>query len=162
MCVFVLNSYFHSKYLDLFRCIEIAMVSIFILEYALRLWIADYKIRHVFHFYSIVDLVAIIPTFITFLDFRFIRIIRVFRIFRFMRFIDTGTFLTKEAKLHDVRILKIVFTLVLIIFVFSSFIPKWVNTQPLATDINHLGRLKIMKIHVDGVYFQASFRNNSI
>ena len=120
--VFVVESYFHSVNPSLFWTIEIVTVSIFIVEYALRFWAADRKIRHMLGFYSIVDLVAIIPTFIVFMDLRFIRILRVFRIFRFIRFIDTGAFLSKDMKIHEIRILRIIFTIISIIFVFSSFI----------------------------------------
>ncbi len=137
VCIFILETYFHSVYPGLFWTIEIVTVSIFILEYILRFWVAKHKINHIFHFYSIIDLIAIIPTFITFLDLRFIRIFRVFRIFRFMRFIDTGAFLTREAKLHDLRILKIIFTIASIIFIFSSFIYEAERlTNP---DISDLG-----------------------
>ena len=120
--VFITESYFHNVNPGIFWAIEVVTVSIFILEYILRLWVAEKKVKHVFEVYSIIDLVAIIPTFITFLDLRFVRIFRVFRIFRFMRFVDTGAFLSEDAKMHDIRIIKIIFTIVSIIFVSSSFI----------------------------------------
>ena len=120
--VFITESYFHDRDPGLFWTIEVATVTIFVVEYVLRFWVAEKKMKHVFSVYSIIDLVAIIPTFITFLDLRFVRIFRVFRIFRFMRFVDTGAFLSEDAKMHEIRIIRIIFTVVSIIFVFSSFI----------------------------------------
>ena len=135
--VFIVESYLHDANPSFFWTIEIVTVSIFILEYILRLWVAEKKVKHVLGIYSIIDLVAIIPTFITFLDLRFVRIFRVFRIFRFMRFVDTGAFLSEDAKMHEIRIMKIIFTIVSIIFVSSSFIYE--AERALNPDINDLG-----------------------
>nr|QNO48062.1 hypothetical protein DFIJPJLC_00005 [Methanosarcinales archaeon ANME-2c ERB4]QNO48651.1 hypothetical protein LENKHJGJ_00022 [Methanosarcinales archaeon ANME-2c ERB4] len=135
--VFIVESYFHNANPGIFWDIEVVTVSIFVLEYVLRLWVAEKKVQHVFEIYSIIDLVAIIPTFITFLDLRFVRIFRVFRIFRFMRFVDTGAFLAEDAKMHDIRIIKIIFTIVSIIFVSSSFI--YAAEQADNPKINDLG-----------------------
>jgi len=135
--VFITESYFHDVNPGIFWTIEVATVTVFVVEYVLRFWVAEKKMKHVFSVYSIIDLVAIIPTFITFLDLRFVRIFRVFRIFRFMRFVDTGAFLSDDAKMHEIRIMKIVFTIVSIIFVSSSFIYEAeVAENP---DINDLG-----------------------
>ncbi|MEA1943916.1 MAG: ion transporter [Euryarchaeota archaeon] len=135
--VFIIESYFHDTNPGLFWTVEVATVSIFILEYVSRFWVAEKKIKHVLGVYSIIDLVAIIPTFITFLDLRFVRIFRVFRIFRFMRFVDTGAFISEDMKLHEIRIMKIIFTIVSIIFVFSSFIYEAERIEN--PDINDLG-----------------------
>jgi len=135
--VFITESYYHDTHPHLFWDIEVVTVSIFIIEYVLRLWVAEKKVKHVLGIYSIIDLVAIIPTFITFLDLRFVRIFRVFRIFRFMRFVDTGAFLSEDVKMHEIRIMKIIFTIVSIIFVSSSFI--YDAERVLNPDINNLG-----------------------
>ena len=135
--VFITESYFHDSNPGLFWDIEVVTVSIFILEYISRFWVAENKVKHVLGIYSIIDLVAIIPTFITFLDLRFVRIFRVFRIFRFMRFVDTGAFLSEDAKMHEIRIMKIIFTIVSIVFVSSSFIYEAERVEN--PDINDLG-----------------------
>lgn len=135
--VFITESYFHDTNPSLFWTIEVITVSIFILEYILRFWVSEKKIKHVLEVYSIIDLVAIIPTFVTFLDLRFVRIFRVFRIFRFMRFVDTGAFLSEDLKMHEIRIIKIIFTIISIIFVSSSFI--YAAERVANPDINDLG-----------------------
>ena len=38
------------------RGVEIAMVTVFAVEYVLRLWVAEKKLRYVFSFYAVVDL----------------------------------------------------------------------------------------------------------
>jgi voltage-gated potassium channel len=119
---FILESYYYKAAPSLFWTIEIITVSIFIIEYLLRYWVAEKKIKHLTNIYSIIDLIAIIPTFIPFIDLRFVRVFRVFRIFRFIRYIDKGRFLSRDAQIHQIRIIRIVFTITSIIFVFSSFI----------------------------------------
>ncbi|MBW6452138.1 MAG: ion transporter [DPANN group archaeon] len=135
--IFVIESYFYQLNLSIFWTIEVITVSIFILEYLLRYWVAEKKISHIFNIYSIIDLIAIIPTFVIFFDLRFIRILRVFRIFRFMRYVDTGAFLSNVQKMRNIRIVKIIFTITSIIFLFSSFIYEAEHiTNP---DINDIG-----------------------
>ncbi len=140
--VFIIESYYYNVNPSLFWKIEIVTVSIFIIEYILRLWTAENKFKHMLHIYSLIDLIAILPTLVTFIDMRFVRILRVFRIFRFMRYIKSNSFLSKDVRLHQVRIVRIIFIITTIIFVFSSFIYEVEkNTNPL---INNLG---------DAVYF---------
>ncbi|NOQ55637.1 MAG: ion transporter [Nanohaloarchaea archaeon] len=135
--VFIVEAYLHDTNPAFFWNIEVATVSIFIFEYILRFWAANKKLKHITDIYSIIDIIAIIPTFITFIDLRFIRVFRVFRIFRFMRFINIGIFISKDAKMHDIRILRIIFTIISIIFIFSSFIYEVeVDANP---DIETLG-----------------------
>ena len=46
------------------RRIEIATVTIFTIEYLLRIVVADRKLRFIFSFYGIVDLLSILPFYI--------------------------------------------------------------------------------------------------
>ena len=60
------------------RILEVITVAIFTVEYALRVIIADRKLRFVFSFYGIVDLLAILPFYVsTGLDLRSIRVVRL-------------------------------------------------------------------------------------
>ncbi len=68
---------------DTLRAIEIATVSIFTVEYLLRLIVADRKLGFVFSFFGLIDLVAILPFYVASgLDLRSIRAIRMLRLFR--------------------------------------------------------------------------------
>ena len=77
--------------------IEFCTVIIFIIEYILRVWTADYlypeegevtsRLKFVFSFFGMVDLLSILPYFLLMLPsgmiaFRILRVIRIFRLFK--------------------------------------------------------------------------------
>lgn len=67
----------------LLKITEAIVVVIFTMEYLLRLFIADKKLKFVFSFYGLIDLFAILPFYITKgIDLRSIRIFRLFRLVR--------------------------------------------------------------------------------
>jgi voltage-gated potassium channel len=71
------------KYLNY---IEVFTVSIFTLEYMLRIYVAEKKWRFIFSFYGLVDLIAILPFYIaTGFDLRSVRLFRLLRIVRILK-----------------------------------------------------------------------------
>ncbi|MFK5948591.1 MAG: ion transporter [Methylococcales bacterium] len=71
---------------ELLRVIEIITVSIFTLEYILRVYAAEKRLAFIFSFYSFVDLVAIVPFYLsTGLDLRSVRVFRLFRLLRILK-----------------------------------------------------------------------------
>ncbi len=63
--------------------IEVGTVLIFTLEYLMRLFLADKKLKFAFSFFGLIDLLAIVPFYIAMgLDFRSVRIFRFLRLFR--------------------------------------------------------------------------------
>ncbi len=71
--------------------LEVATVTIFTIEYVLRIAVADDRRKFVWSFYGIVDLIAILPFYLALavpyfallgLDLRFLRIVRLLRLFR--------------------------------------------------------------------------------
>ena len=61
---------------QLLRKIEIFTVSVFTVEYLLRIIVADKKLRFIFSFYGLIDLAAILPFYLaTGLDLRSLRVI---------------------------------------------------------------------------------------
>ena len=67
--------------LELLHITEVIIVSIFTLEYLLRLYLADKKLSYIFSFYGLIDLIAIIPFYISAgIDLRSLRIFRLFRL----------------------------------------------------------------------------------
>ncbi len=74
----------------LLASIEVLTVSIFTLEYLLRVIVARQKLRFIFSFYGLIDLMAILPFYIsTGIDLRAVRVfrfLRVFRAFKLMRY----------------------------------------------------------------------------
>ncbi len=66
--------------------IEWITVIIFTIEYALRIFVADRKLRFIFSFYGLIDLAAILPFYLaTGIDLRLIRALRLLRLFRALK-----------------------------------------------------------------------------
>lgn len=66
--------------------IEIICVIIFTIEYFLRLFVADKKLKLAFSFYGLIDLIAILPFYISSgIDLRSIRVFRLFKLFRYSK-----------------------------------------------------------------------------
>jgi len=62
---------------------EVIIIAIFTLEYLLRLFVADKKLKFVFSFYALIDLIAILPFYVARgIDLRSIRVFRLFRLIR--------------------------------------------------------------------------------
>ncbi len=63
--------------------LNVFCVTVFTIEYLLRIFLSQKKIKFIFSFYGIIDLFAILPFYITSgIDLRSIRIFRIFRLFR--------------------------------------------------------------------------------
>jgi len=70
------------------RVAEITFVSIFTLEYLLRLWVAERRRAFVFSFYGLVDLLAILPFYLRLtVDLRSVRVLRLLRLFRVFKLV---------------------------------------------------------------------------
>ena len=102
--------------------INTAILIAFVVEYILRLWLAKKKIKHLFNIYSLIDLVVILPFIIGFADISFIRIFRWFRILRVFRFLEGKAFFGRISSTDGIILLRILFTLFSIVFVYSGLI----------------------------------------
>lgn len=70
------------------RYFEIFSVTIFSVEYVLRIWVSKKPLSYIFSFYGIIDLLAILPFyFVVVLDLRFLRAFRILRIFRALKIV---------------------------------------------------------------------------
>lgn len=68
--------------------IEIFCVSVFSIEYILRVFVAKKPLQYIFSFYGIIDLLAILPFYLkATIDLRALRAFRIFRIFRALKLI---------------------------------------------------------------------------
>ena len=80
----------------LLRVIEVFLVTIFTIEYVLRLYVADRPIRFVFSFFGLIDLVAILPFYLSFgVDLRSIRVFRLLRLFRLFKLLRYNAAITR-------------------------------------------------------------------
>jgi voltage-gated potassium channel len=98
------------------------ILIVFTIEYILRFWSAEHKLRHFFNLYSLIDLVVILPLIFTALDIRYIRIFRWFRILRLIRFFEGKTVLGYITRQDSAIFARILFTIFTIIFVYSGLI----------------------------------------
>ena len=83
-----------APYYQVLEIIEAVTIGIFIIEYALRLWTADFlypgktrikaALRFVSSFYGVIDLLTILPFFFLsgFIALRILRVVRIFRLFK--------------------------------------------------------------------------------
>jgi voltage-gated potassium channel len=95
---------------------------VFIVEYLLRLWVAEHRIRHIFEIYSLIDLLAILPSLPIFGPGSHFAILRTFRLVRLIRFLETREFFFGTIKAVHLYVARVVFTLVAIPFVSAGLI----------------------------------------
>lgn len=105
-----------SQFLQLF---EIIAITIFSIEYLLRITVASNKGKFVFSFYGMIDLLAILPFYLSLgIDLRSIRIFRLFRIIRMFKLARYSKAVQRFKKaydiVHDEMVVFIVFTLILL------------------------------------------------
>jgi len=135
------------QYQYFFRIFEIFSVTIFTIEYLLRLWTCTInknyrnsftgRIKYIFTPYAIIDLLAILPFYLPMiipLDLRFIRAVRLFRLFRLFkigRYSKAVVILKKLLKDKKEELLLVIFIAFILLIIFSSlmyFIEK--EAQP--------------------------------
>lgn len=75
---------------------EIICISIFSIEYILRIYFSKNTFSYIFSFYGIIDLLAILPFYLAMgIDLRSIRVFRVFRLFRVFKLIRYNSALSR-------------------------------------------------------------------
>jgi voltage-gated potassium channel len=122
------------------------ILVLFSIEYLLRLWSAERKIRYVFSLYGFIDLLAILPFLFTAIDISFIRVFRWFRILRLIRFIEGKTIFGYVSREDSVILARILFTLCTIIFVYSGLIYQ----------VEHPVNPRGFSTFLDAVYFSVA------
>ena len=95
---------YEQRYKAIFDSLEIISVTIFTIEYLLRLWVAPLnpqyakpfgRVRYAFSLMAIVDLLAILPAFLWLVlpvdlrILRFLRLFRLFRLFKLSRYVES-------------------------------------------------------------------------
>lgn len=130
--IFVLETYNISKSLkDVLWAIEVITIFIFIVEYIARMYGAPKRWKQLINIHSLIDLLAIVPTLVLFLFphlklasdiglIRIIRILKVFRIFRFLRSLKDQEFFFGTIRLHVLKVIRLISTILMIFFVSSG------------------------------------------
>ena len=99
---------------------EIFCITVFSIEYFLRILISNKPFNYIFSFYGIIDFLAIIPYYLSSIDLRFLRAFRVFRVFRAFKLIKYNKALNRFQIAY--RIVKEELTLFLVVIVILLFI----------------------------------------
>jgi len=138
---------FNLQYQYYFRIFEIFSVTIFTIEYLLRLWTCTInenygnpvtgRMRYMLTPFALIDLLAILPFYLPMiipLDLRFIRAVRLFSLFRLFkmgRYSKAVFILKKVLKEKKEELVLVIFVVFLLLIIFSSlmyFIEK--EAQP--------------------------------
>lgn len=84
------------------NAIEVFSVLVFTLEYVVRIYVADKKLKFVFSFFGLVDFLAILPFYLALgIDLRSLRLLRMFRLFRLFKLVRYN-----KAMLHFANAMK--------------------------------------------------------
>ncbi len=71
---------------EILQWFEFIVVVLFTIEYGLRIYVSEHRLRFVTSFFGIVDLIAILPYYLgVALDLRSVRIIRIMRVLRLLK-----------------------------------------------------------------------------
>jgi voltage-gated potassium channel len=143
--IFVADTYnLPNEIREYLHVIDIIILMIFVVEYGLRLWSTEGKIKYLVSVYSIIDLMAILPFLIGIGDISFIRLFRWFRILRLIRFVNRK-YLFGVSSEDGVIFARILFTLFVIIFVYSGLIYQF----------EHPANPNVFKTFFDAFYFSV-------
>lgn len=123
--------------------VDLAILSLFSIEYILRLWCAESPVKFLLSFDSIIDLLVIIPLFIGFLDIRFLRILRWFRVVRLIRLINVEISIFNWKTEESVLFARIFLNLFSLVFIASGLIYQ----------VEHQANPAIFQNFFDALYF---------
>jgi voltage-gated potassium channel len=77
-----------KRVINFLETFEVVSITIFSVEYLMRVFVSKKPFRYIFSFYGVIDVLAILPFYLNrFLDLRFLRAFRIFRIFRALKLI---------------------------------------------------------------------------
>ena len=126
--VFVVETYPHSAATDawLWR-LEVGIASVFLVEYVLRIYGAENRLREVTNPYAIIDLLAVLPTLsvlllpgpVTF-ELGFLRAARIIRVLRFYRFTRDEEFFFGTVEAETLRVGELLLTILVLLFTTSG------------------------------------------
>lgn len=155
VCIIVLNILvlvletfsFSEELMSIFHVVELVTVSLFCVEYILRIWTADYLypeksrgkaiLKFLWSYDGIVDLLTIIPAFFLagFSAFRMLRVVRIFHLFRINATYDSFNVITAVISEKKNQIFSSLFIILILMLGSSLCMYSIENTaQPEAFD----------------------------
>jgi voltage-gated potassium channel len=138
----------NARYSSIFNALEMVSVTVFTVEYLLRLWIAPLnprysqpfwgRVKYAFSLMALIDLLAILPTFLPLIFpidlriMRFLRIFRLFRLFKMSRYVESLNTLDDVVRSRKEQ-LGVTFIMILMLLLMSSSLMYLVETKPSPT-----------------------------
>lgn len=105
---------------EILQSIELASVLVFTLEYVLRIYVANKKLKFIFSFFGIIDLLAILPFYLSFgidlRSLRALRFVRLFRLFKLVRYNKALKHFARAIKIAKEEILLFLFITSILIY----------------------------------------------
>ena len=147
-----------DRFDSVFETIEIVTVAVFIVEYILRIWTADYLypdqsrgkavLKFVFSFNGIVELFSILPVFFLsgFVVFRMLRVVRIFHLFRLNATYDSFNVITDV--LYEKRNQLISSTFIVLILILASSLSIYA--------VEHQAQPDVYKNAFSGIWWSLS------
>ena len=120
---YVVDTYAWSEQVDHWlHLTELILVSIFAVEYVLRVWTAKKNAGYIFSFYGVIDLLSIVPVLVSFRGSGFLRAFKVLRILRFVRLLETQHFFWGKVSEIRLQVMRVVFTISMLLFISAGAI----------------------------------------
>ena len=105
---------------DILQSIELVSVIVFTIEYVLRIYVADKKLKFIFSFFGIIDLLAILPFYLSFgidlRSLRALRFVRLFRLFKLVRYNKALKHFAKAIRIAKEEIMLFLFITLILIY----------------------------------------------
>ena len=121
--IYIYRSYLGNAIPTWLKTTEVTIMTLFAVEYAIRLWTAPVKRRYIFSFYGLIDLLSILPFLVFFSrNLSFFSALKILRVMRFLRFLENETFFFGKISPLQLQIWRTIFTVVTILYVFAGFI----------------------------------------
>ncbi len=111
-----------SEVLAFLHSFELVCITLFSIEYFIRIYIANKKTKFIFSFYGIIDLLSILPFYLSFgFDLRSVRILRFLRVFRLMKLVRYNKAINRfKVAFKLIREELIMFSVVSVILIYLS------------------------------------------
>ena len=121
--IFVLSTYdLAPRWQHWLSGVDWAILTLFTVEYGLRVWTAERWWRYVFSFYGVIDLIAIVPFGPGLVAWRGVRLLRWLRVLRLARLFSDRAVLARITAADTLVVVRIVSTVLGIIFVYAGLI----------------------------------------
>ena len=108
--------------------LEWTFTALFSIEYAIRVYCSEKKLRYIFSFFGLIDLLAVVPTYLALLfpelhaliDVRVLRLIRIFRVFKLTAYVSEYAHMAGALKASRRKILVFLSVVLMVVMVMGT------------------------------------------